>query len=148
MSRAARVLAPAILLAALSCAGADDVSGDRRVVGGVAVAFTARPARVDAGRPVRLVLRLTNLSGTSTKLTFPTSQQYDFWVVRGNDEVWRWSEDQVFTQGLETRTIDPQQAVTLSELWVPQRSGSYVVHGEVKAEGYGRDLTGRIKVGA
>lgn len=148
MRRVGRVIAGVLLLLTLSCAGANDVAGDRRVVGGVAVAFTARPARVAVGRPVRLVLRLTNLSGTRTELTFPTSQQYDFWVMQGTDEVWRWSDDQAFTQALEKRTIDPQQAITLSEVWVPERSGGYVVHGEVKAQGYGRDLTGRVRVGA
>lgn len=147
MSRVVRLLTGAALIVSLSCAGGTEVSGDRRVVGGVAVAFTARPARVAVGRTVRLVLRLTNVSGTRTELTFPTSQQYDFWVVQGDDEVWRWSEDQIFTQAIEKRTIGPQEAITLTEPWVPQQSGAYVVHGEVKAEGYGRDLTGKVMVG-
>ena len=130
-----------------SCAGGSDVSGDRRVVGGVSVAFIVRPARAQPGKSVRLTLRLTNVSGNATELTFPTSQQYDFWVMRGSREVWRWSDERVFTQAVEHRMIGAQETITLAEPWVAGEPGDYVVHGEVKAEGYGEDLTGELAVG-
>jgi hypothetical protein len=145
--RIGAVLVAGLLVLALTCTSGSDVAGDRRVVGGVAVAFTARPARVEVGRPVRLALRLTNVGGTGKQLTFPTSQEYDFWVVRGDDEIWRWSEDRVFTQAVQRRELPAQQTITLSELWVADTAGTYVVHGEVMADGYGRDLTGRVRVG-
>jgi hypothetical protein len=141
------LLALAVVMLASSCAGGGDVSGDRRVVGGVTVTFSVRPARVEVGRTVRLALRVTNIAGRPEKLTFPSAQQYDFWVTRGEEEVWRWSDDRVFTQSVEKRTIDPQGTITLSESWVANESGEYRVHGQVLAEGYGRDLTGSLRVG-
>lgn len=145
MRRAVAIASLALLT--LSCAGGGEVSGDRRVVGGVAMAFIIRPAHVQPGKSVRLTLRLTNLSGTETRLTFPTSQQYDFWVMRGGSEVWRWSDERVFSQAVERRTIGAQQTINLSEPWVADDPGAYVVHGELKAEGFGDDLTGDLQVG-
>ncbi len=143
-----RVLAVGFVIAVFaSCAGTDEVTGDRRVVGGVNVTFTVRPARVDVGRTVRFALRITNIAGRAAELTFPTSKQYDFWVTRGRDEVWRWSDDRLFTQAIEKRTIEPQGALTLSEPWIAAPAGTYTVHGELHADGYRRDLTGELRVG-
>jgi hypothetical protein len=143
-----RTLALVFVLAAFaSCAGSDEVSGDRRVVGGVTVTFTVRPARVDVGKTVRFALRVVNIAGKTAELTFPSSKQYDFWVTRGNDEIWRWSDDRLFTQAVEKETIDPQSLLTLSEPWVAGPAGEYVVHGELHAEGYARGLTGKLRVG-
>lgn len=143
-----RVIAVACIFAVLgACAGSDEVSGDRRVVGGVTVTFTVRPARVDVGRTVRFALRVTNIQGRRTELTFPTSKQYDFWVTRGRDEVWRWSDGRVFTPSVEKRTIDPQGAISLEEPWPASPAGSYTVHGELQADGFRRELTGKLRVG-
>jgi hypothetical protein len=143
-----RVLALVFVMAALaSCAGSDEVSGDRRAVGGVTITFTVRPARVEVGRTVRFALRVLNIAGRKAELTFPTSKQYDFWVTRGRDEIWRWSDDRLFTQAVEKRTIDPQGVLALSEPWVAERAGEYTVHGELQADGYRRGLTGELRVG-
>ena len=141
----ASVALVAILCA--SCAGSGEVSGDRRTVGNVAVTFTVRPARVEVGRSVRLTLRMANVAGLPAELTFPTSQLYDFWVTRGKTEVWRWSKERVFTPAVEKRTIEPLATLTLAEPWVARSSGSYVVHGELYANGFRDGLTGELKVG-
>ena len=130
-----------------SCAGSDEVSGDRRVVGGVTVTFTVRPAHVEVGKTVRFALRVNNIAGRPTELTFPTSKQYDFWVTRGDAEIWRWSEGRLFTQAVEKRSIDPQASITLSEPWTAEPAGTYRVHGQLHADGYGRDLVGELRVG-
>jgi hypothetical protein len=139
--------AACMLLVMVACAGSDEVSGDRRVVGGVTVTFSVRPARVEVGKTVNLALRVVNIAGKPAELTFPSSKQYDFWIVRGRDEVWRWSKGQLFTQAVEKRTIDPQGLLTLTESWVADAAGDYTVHGLLTADGYDRDLTGRLRVG-
>jgi hypothetical protein len=91
----------AVLLAVLAmtaCAGNPDVSGDRRTVGDATLAFSASPSRVEVGKAVRLTIRLTNHGGRVKRLPFASGQLYDFWVTRGDDEVWRWSDDMSFTQ--------------------------------------------------
>ena len=137
-----------VLTALASCAGSDEVSGDRRVVGNVSVTFSVRPARVDVGRTVNFTLRVVNVAGREEHLTFPTSKQYDFWVTRGDDEIWRWSDERLFTQAVETRTIGPQSSITLAEPWAAGPAGEYRVHGELQADGYRRALTGELHVGS
>jgi hypothetical protein len=136
-----------VLATFASCAGSDEVSGDRRVVGGVSVTFSVRPARVEVGRTVNFTLRIVNIAGRATELTFPSSKQYDFWVTRGSREIWRWSDGRLFTQAVEKRTIDPQSQVVLGEPWAAGPAGVYRVHGELLADGYGRDLVGELTVG-
>jgi hypothetical protein len=136
-----------VLSVLTACAGSDEVSGDRRVVGNVSVTFSVRPARVEVGRTVSFTLRVINLGGRAAQLTFPTSKQYDFWVTRGENETWRWSDEKLFTQAIEKRTIGPQSAITLSEPWAAGPAGTYTVHGELQADGYRRALTGELRVG-
>ena len=135
-----------VLFAFAACAGGSEVAGDRRVVGGVSVTFTVRPARAEVGRPVRFVLRLTNNAGRAEQLTFTSGQQYDFWVTDGDEEIWRWSAERAFTQAIEEKSLGPQESLTFEETWTTTGAGSFVAHGEVKAEDY-RPLTGELVVG-
>jgi hypothetical protein len=143
----ALIVIVAVLAVCASCAGSSEVSGDRRVVGGVSMTFTVRPARVEVGKTVIFTLRMNNIAGRPAELTFPTGKQYDFWVTRGSREVWRWSDDRLFTQAVEKRTIGPQDTLSLSESWVAKDAGHFVVHGQLHADGYGGDLEGELDVG-
>jgi hypothetical protein len=136
----------ALLLIANACSG-NEVSGDRRTVGGVGVTFSVAPSRAEVGRPVRFTLRLTNVTGKTEQLTFPTGQRYDFWVMDGDEEVWRWSDDRVFTQAITKASIDTQGTLVLTENWTPDRSGDFEVFGELAADGYKRPLSGELQVG-
>lgn len=144
-----RFIAAACVVAVLltACASSEEVSGDRRVVGGLTLTFSVRPARVEVGKTVRFTLRVTNIAGRVADLEFPSSQQYDFWVTRGDTEVWRWSDGRVFTPTVGRRTIDPQSAITLAEPWAATPAGNYTVHGELRAEGFDRALSGALRVG-
>jgi hypothetical protein len=137
----------ALALLSVSCVGdSPDVSGDLRNVGPVTVTFKVEPARVKVGQSVRFTFRLVNNAGRDERLTFPTGQHYDFWTTRGTTESWRWSEDRVFIQTITTQTILPQGSLTLSEFWKPERAGRYIAHGRLTAQGYERELTGRLVV--
>jgi hypothetical protein len=139
-----------VVLALIALAGAcsgNEVSGDRRTVGGVGVSFSVAPSRGEVGRPVRFTLRLTNVTGKTEQLTFPTGQRYDFWVMDGDEEVWRWSDDRVFTQAITNASIETQGTLVLTENWTPDRSGDFEAFGELAADGYERPLSGELSVG-
>ncbi|MEX2395089.1 MAG: BsuPI-related putative proteinase inhibitor [Actinomycetota bacterium] len=144
-----RRVAALLLISTLfvGCAGSSEVSGDRRNVGSITMAFTARPARVEVGRPVRFTLRLTNNAGRSETLKFASGKKYDFWVTDGDDEIWRWSDDVMFTQALISQDIGPQSSVSFSETWNAERTGNFTVYGAVEAEGFERSLDGEVIVG-
>jgi hypothetical protein len=136
----------ALLVIGVACSG-NEVSGDRRTVGGVGVSFSVAPSRAEVGRSVRFTLRLTNVTGKTEQLTFPTGQRYDFWVMDGDEEVWRWSDDRVFTQAITKSSIDTQGTLVLSENWTPDRSGDFEAFGELAADGYERPLSGELRIG-
>ncbi|MEX0873599.1 MAG: BsuPI-related putative proteinase inhibitor [Actinomycetota bacterium] len=143
MRRTAALVALFALAAACS---SSEVTGNRRVVGGVSMSFSVAPARVEVGTAIRFTLRLTNATGKGEKLTFPTGQHYDFWVQEGGEEVWRWSADRVFTQEITNDEIEPQGTLVLTETWAPERTGTFDVFGEVSADGYKRPLAGELVV--
>ena len=145
MKRSFAVLA-CTLFASVSCAGGAEISGDRRVVGDATLAFTIAPSRVEVGKSVRFALRVTNTGGPPEELRFASGQLYDFWVTDGSKEIWRWSDDRRFAQGTQERSIPSQDSLTLEESWTSQGTGSLIAHGLLKAEGYDRELTGRLTV--
>jgi len=135
-----------VLALFVACAAQDEVTGDRRDVGVVTVVFTAMPAQVQVGQPVRLRLRLSDNAGTAQQLVSPTAQIYDFWVRAHGREVWRWSQDQSFIQSETTTTIPGQSSQIFSEVWHPAGAGSFTVYGEVKASGFAGALKGTVIV--
>lgn len=83
------------------------------------------------GDRVRLVLQVTNTSGSPVPLEFSSGQTHDFAVLQGGREVWRWSADQMFTQALQSRTVSPGETLTWEAEWVPPAGLS----GELTAVG-------------
>ncbi len=143
-----RLAAAALLLASLTaaCASGEPVTGDRRNVGVVTVVFTARPARLRVGQPVRLQLRLVNNSGQAKTVDFERKQFFDFWVTRGTREVWRWSDGRDFDASRSTLTLGSQEPQSFAESWTPESSGAYRVHGAVTTEEFARPLDGDVVV--
>jgi hypothetical protein len=132
--------------ACVSCAGGAEVSGDRRIVGDATMSFLITPSRVEVGKAVRFALRVTNTGGRPEELRFASGQLYDFWVTDGAKEVWRWSDDRRFTQATQERSIPSQDSLTLEESWRSEGTGTLIAHGLLKAEGYDRELTGKLRV--
>ena len=139
-------LAIVFALAAASCAGGAEIAGDRRIVGDATLSFTVNPSRIEVGKPVRLQLRVTNNGGRPEVLNFSSGQLYDFWVTRGDRELWRWSDDRSFTQALERRTVASQDSITFGENWTTESTGTLTIHGRLLAEGFDRALTGELRV--
>jgi hypothetical protein len=131
-----------------ACAGQSELSGDRRNVGSVTMTFTAKPARIEVGRPVVLTLRLTNNAGRAETIGFRGGERrYDFWITEGNDEIWRWSEEEGLGAPNGANTIGPQSSLTFSESWDADRPGTFAVFGMVLADGFDRPLEGEVLVG-
>ncbi len=85
---------------------------------------------------VRFTYMVTNTSGSPIELTFPTGQSFDFVVLDNGREVWRWSEDMMFTQAIRSETLRPDETRTYHAVWTPARSvrGNYTVRGFLTAQ--------------
>jgi hypothetical protein len=88
------------------------------------------------GDLVELTMVVTNRGSTPVSLTAPSTQLYDFRVMAGGVEVWRWSADQMFATVLTLVTIPPGESRRFTEGWDqrdregrPVPPGQYVVVG-------------------
>lgn len=89
------------------------------------------------GEPVHMALEVRNAGSGLLTFQFPTSQRYDFLVVREDGvPVWQWSRDKAFAQVLGTLVLAPGEVRVYRERWDqrddegrPVPPGWYVVEG-------------------
>lgn len=88
--------------------------------------------RTDAG----VVLRLTveNDGDEPVTLSFRNSKRADFAVRDGDEEVWRWSEGQMFAQMLGSETIEPGSERVFEGTWEGPTAGEYTAVGTLEAD--------------
>lgn len=90
------------------------------------------------GEPVRLTFAVTNPGPAPVTFTAPSSQLYDFAVLKGGTEVWRWSAGRMFLTVLTDLTVPPGETRAFTETWDqrdrdgrPVGPGEYVVVGVI-----------------
>ncbi len=89
-----------------------------------------------------LTLTVTNKREGPVELHFNSSQQVDFIAQDAQGrEVWRWGEDQMFTQALTQKTLAPGESYEIHEQWDYKRiggarvqKGRYLFSGIITAE--------------
>ncbi len=81
------------------------------------VELRANRAVYARGAPVKLTLAITNVGPDPVSLTAPSSQLYDFTVLKGGAEVWRWSAGHLFAAVLTPLEIPAGQSREFSESW-------------------------------
>jgi hypothetical protein len=88
------------------------------------------------GDSVYFAFQITNTSSEPVELRYRTGQSYDFLVMRGEMEVWRWSSEQMFTQALRQEQLQPGQTLVFEESWrIPAGlRGELVAVGRLTAE--------------
>jgi hypothetical protein len=65
---------------------------------------------------VTFTFNVTNAGAKLVELSFPSGQSYDFTVVDATGhEVWRWSDDRMFTQSLTNRQLSARETATFAE---------------------------------
>lgn len=123
-----------VLVAALASGCATPQAGDgeaERSLSADDLAMSLEAQVADAA--VHFRLHATNTSQAPVVLDFASGQRFDF-IVRGagGSELWRWSEDRMFTQALGQETIPPGETVTFEGSWPAQgRTGTYEVVGRI-----------------
>lgn len=86
------------------------------------------------GQPVRLTLTLTNPGDTDITLSFRSSQQADFVIRSGEEEIWRWSDGRMFAQALTQMRLRPHERREIDATWDQKdREGRAVPAGSYEA---------------
>jgi len=88
------------------------------------------------GDTVFFVLQVTNAGTEPVDLHFRSGQSYDFVVMDGERTVWRWSDDQMFTQALRREVLAPGATLRFEESWRPPAGlqRPYIAVGRLVAE--------------
>ena len=97
-----------------------------------------------SGDQVTFHLQVTNIADAPVQLTFPTGQSADFVVRQGNDQIWRWSDDQMFTQAVRTEVVEPGSSRSYEAQWRPPAA----LRGEFVAVGALTDTQHRVQQAA
>lgn len=88
-----------------------------------------------SGDSVHLLLQVTNAGSAAMELQFRSGQTYDFAVLQGERELWRWSNDQMFTMALRSERWEPGETRRYEAVWrpAPGTRGDFVAVGQVTA---------------
>ncbi len=85
---------------------------------------------------VLFTLQVTNTTVEPITLTFRDGQSFDFAVMQTEEEIWRWSADQAFTQSVRQMVLPPGETIRYEATWTPvaEAAGEYVVVGSLTAD--------------
>lgn len=86
--------------------------------------------KIQALNQLNVTLQLINIGDSDLKLIFPTPQIFDFKILKGNEEVYRWSSDRFFIQVIRTVGLRPRETLGQTLTWVVDLSpGTYNIVG-------------------
>lgn len=143
-TRGARVAGLAVLLAVLGACVTERVETRREPTvltrpperPSLRVTLTTDRKVYAPEQPVEMTLTLVNTGTVPVTMTVPTSQLYEFTVLRGGREVWRWGHDKMFLPALTDVVLAPGQTGVYRVTWdrrgndgQPVPKGEYVVRG-------------------
>lgn len=83
------------------------------------------------GEEIAMSVTVINKGVNPVEFIFTSAQRYDFIILKGDEEVWRWSNGKVFAMVLEHLLLKPNERKTYTETWKPEdiTLGKYKVIG-------------------
>ena len=116
-----------------------------RIISGLRYTLTTDRTRYQRGQRVNITFTKCNVSGSTIRLRYNTSQRFDFVALRNGREVWRWSDDRFFTQAAETVVLRPGACQTFRATWdLRNNQGNFVAADvfTIRAFNIARSLSG------
>jgi len=110
-------------------------------------------ARISRAGRTTFDLTVTNDTGRAISVPFSSGQQFDIEVLKGNEVVWNWAHDRVFTQALIEMMFDPGEKKTYSARWDFTDNddrrvapGRYTVRGVLMSRDGGRQPAVEVQI--
>jgi hypothetical protein len=96
----------------------------------------------------RFSLLVTNPADQPVELTYPTGQSFDFVVEQNGRELWRWSDDRVFTQAIRQETLGPEETLNFAATWTPPAGaeGEFTVRGMLTTQEHTAEQQARFRL--
>ncbi len=101
---------------------------------------------VGVGDEVEFALTVENTGDDPVELTFRSGLKVDFVVEADGEEVWRASDGRMFTQALQSETIDSGETVTYPGRWPDPDSGAYTAIAELNTTDDGVEARAEFSV--
>lgn len=83
---------------------------------------------------VAFTFSVVNAGDSPVELTFRSSKAADVAVMDDGEEIWRWSDGQMFAQVINTVSLDPDEQVSETFTWEDPPSGEYRAIGTLEAD--------------
>ncbi|MGH8989953.1 MAG: BsuPI-related putative proteinase inhibitor [Acidimicrobiia bacterium] len=135
------VLVVVLAVAASGCGNGDGGEENEAVPAAgsgaeVVVTVTSEPDPPAAGQPVTWSLRVRNDGAEPVTLTFPSGKRGDVVLEAEGNEVYRWSDERVFTEAVTQQELAPGQEVEypLEEPSLGVEPGDYDLIATLAAE--------------
>lgn len=106
------------LIVTLSGASALAQSPPVDVTGAVEQTLTADRQVYPLGAPVDFTFTVRNTSDQPVTFTFPSTKQWDLWIVRGDRRVFTLSKGMIYAQVITEFTLQPDEAKTFTARWM------------------------------
>lgn len=137
-----RLIIP-LLCAASAVAFARGATGNRSTLASSSAANASDAAvtsrlTVHAGDVVEFTLDVRNNTGKMLELRFPSGMTHDFVVQDASGrEVWRWSRERLFTQGIQNKLVKSRDVAVFAESWDSRDlHGKFTAFATLPSENY------------
>lgn len=95
---------------------------------------------------VSFAFTVENEGDEPVTLSFRDACTADFAVLDGEDERWRWSRGRMFTQALQSESLDPGEAVTYEGEWQSPKSGTHTAVATLEADDHDCEVRTEVSV--
>lgn len=92
---------------------------------------------IDVNNGVHFSFDVVNAGARKLELLFNDGRTHDIIVLDTlGREVWRWSDDCMFTQVVQSKVIRPSDTLTFAESWTDPQPGNYVAVASLPSRNY------------
>jgi|GEM_PF-1815699 len=89
------------------------------------------------GDSVHMCYSVTNYKSSPILLTFPSTQEFDFYVVRDTTGVWLWSWGKLFFYIVILVDLDPEESFEAVYSWnMTNNYGNQIIYGDYEVTGF------------
>ena len=95
---------------------------------------------------VSFTFTVENAGDDPVILSFRDACTADFAVLDGETERWRWSRGRMFTQALQSESLDPGESVTYEGEWQNPEAGTHTAVATLEAENHDCEVRAEVAV--
>ncbi len=102
---------------------------------GFGVSLSTDKNTYSVGEAIIITLKAFNYDTQQVSFLFRSSQRFDFFILKGEEKFWQWSEDKFFAQVLGEVILEPKKIIIYQEKFSKKiEAGYYNLIGKITAD--------------